>query len=624
MLHRGNSDGYFYTTAKLEAVKTRIDAVKLTVNRTSRTLKTVAKKECSPTSPLPDFNVAQGKTAFQSSTWRGMHAGLAVDGNTAGHFKEDSCTHTAKRVNGPSWWVDLGQSYNIGRVVIFNRQDCCEERLNPFNIHIGDSNQVTSNPKCGGDHQIDLSQSSITISCPGMTGRYVGVSLPGSARTMTLCEVQVFAERSPEHFPDGYTKWRGIYYKVFSTRKSFSESAARCREDGGTLAMPRDDETNAFLISLYQSVSTSAWFGLHDQREEGQFEWIDGTALGEYSSWGEGEPNNAYGGEDCAHYRTLSDKTGWNDSPCSRPKSFICQIVPACDNPQPLGMESGSIPDDSITASASKSFTNRAPFHGRLNAPFNRFWVPKPNKRIGEWLQVDVGEIKRVMGTILQGSGRTWGAWVRSYKLQFSEDGICWTTYGSEKVFPGNTNADSPVTNLLDYAVDARYVRFVVQSWNYYIAMRVEILVCKPDFNIAQGKTAAQSSTQSGMVAGLAVDGNTAGDYYENTCTHTGQWVNEPRWRVDLGQSYTIGRVVIFNRQDCCAERLNPFNIYIGDSSRVTSNPKCGGDHRIDLNQPSITISCQGMTGRYVGVRLPGSARTMTLCEVQVFAGRPL
>ncbi|XP_066270911.1 fucolectin-4-like [Branchiostoma lanceolatum] len=126
------------------------------------------------------------------------------------------------------------------------------------------------------------------------------------------------------------------------------------------------------------------------------------------------------------------------------------------------------------------------------------------------------------------------------------------------------------------------------------------------------------------MHAGLAVDGNTAGDYYENSCTHTAQWVNGPSWWVDLGQSYNIGRVVIFNRQDCCQDRINPFNIHIGDSNQVTSNPKCGGDHQIDLNQPSISVSCQGMTGRYVGVRLPGSSRTMTLCEVQVFAGRPL
>ncbi|XP_035670046.1 uncharacterized protein LOC118411676 [Branchiostoma floridae] len=124
-----------------------------------------------------------------------------------------------------------------------------------------------------------------------------------------------------------------------------------------------------------------------------------------------------------------------------------------------------------------------------------------------------------------------------------------------------------------------------------------------------------------GMAASLAVDGNTDGDYFQNSCTHTEQWVRGPAWWVDLGQSYTIGRVVIFNRQDYGPDRLNPFNIHIGDSNQITSNPQCGGDHEIDVNQPSISVSCQGMTGRYVGVRLPGDYRIMTLCEVQVFSG---
>ncbi|XP_066269383.1 integumentary mucin C.1-like isoform X2 [Branchiostoma lanceolatum] len=61
-------------------------------------------------------------------------------------------------------------------------------------------------------------------------------------------------------------------------------------------------------------------------------------------------------------------------------------------------------------------------------------------------------------------------------------------------------------------------------------------------------------------------------------------------------------------------------NIYIGDSDKISTNPKCGGDHQIDENQPSM-VSCQGMRGRYVGVRLPGpDSQSLHLCEVQVFS----
>ncbi|XP_066273066.1 uncharacterized protein [Branchiostoma lanceolatum] len=133
---------------------------------------------------------------FQTSTNHGGAASRAVDGNTASNYDAGSCTHTTDHPGeaNPTWWVDLGQSHVIGRVVIFNRQDCCAERINPFNIHIGDSDQVSTNPKCGGDHQIDVNQPSISVSCPGMRGRYVSVRLPGLFRTLTLCEVQLFSE----------------------------------------------------------------------------------------------------------------------------------------------------------------------------------------------------------------------------------------------------------------------------------------------------------------------------------------------------------------------------------------------------------------------------------------------
>ncbi|XP_019633221.1 PREDICTED: CD209 antigen-like protein C [Branchiostoma belcheri] len=123
-----------------------------------------------------------------------------------------------------------------------------------------------------------------------------------------------------------------ICYKAFSERKSFDKAAAACRADGGTLAMPRDAETDAFLISLYKSVSDGSafWFGLHDQREEGRFEWVDGSSLRSYSSWAPGEPDDSFGMEDCVSYSSMSfKKDKWNDENCRMPNHFICQAAPA-------------------------------------------------------------------------------------------------------------------------------------------------------------------------------------------------------------------------------------------------------------------------------------------------------
>ncbi|XP_035694120.1 alpha-N-acetylgalactosamine-specific lectin-like [Branchiostoma floridae] len=134
----------------------------------------------------------------------------------------------------------------------------------------------------------------------------------------------------------GYTAFRGICYKAFNRLNIFSGAAAACRQDGGTLAMPRDAETNAFLISLYKSVRANGpfWFGLHDQREEGSFEWVDGSALGTYNSWGVEQPDDKWGKEDCVYYSWTSTnivkgwKEKWNDAPCNEQHRFICQAVP--------------------------------------------------------------------------------------------------------------------------------------------------------------------------------------------------------------------------------------------------------------------------------------------------------
>ncbi|XP_078616379.1 uncharacterized protein LOC144884783 [Branchiostoma floridae x Branchiostoma japonicum] len=274
---------------------------------------------------------------------------------------------------------------------------------------------------------------------------------------------------------------------------------------------------------------------------------------------------------------------------------------------------------------------------------------------------------------------------------------------GVAEVFEGNTDRNSPVRHLLVRPVTARFVRFYPLSWNGFISMRMEVLLCAPetcglssfhhfpqtrcpgntvtfhsdvtlqfcveacckdpsclsfnyntmskcrlknyvcsaeekevssignmydrivgpDGNIALGKAAFQTSTNwdADGPASRAVDGNTDPDLTNGkSCTHT-NGEDSASWWVDLGQAYMVDRVVIYNRMDWGPERLNPFNIHIGDSDKVSANPMCGGNHQIDVTKPSISVPCPGMRGRYVGVRLPGSNRKLSLCEVKIFPG---
>ncbi|XP_066269036.1 collectin-11-like [Branchiostoma lanceolatum] len=136
--------------------------------------------------------------------------------------------------------------------------------------------------------------------------------------------------------PSGYERKRGMCYKVFNTPKTFIDSVTSCREDGGTLAMPRDADTNAFLAFLEAEITRhwSAydrwfWIGLHDQEIEGTFKWLDGSALGGYKLWGLGQPNNGQGDEDCvASGNVPLQGHKWYDFPCHNHFRFICQVTP--------------------------------------------------------------------------------------------------------------------------------------------------------------------------------------------------------------------------------------------------------------------------------------------------------
>ncbi|XP_066288276.1 C-type lectin domain family 4 member M-like [Branchiostoma lanceolatum] len=127
--------------------------------------------------------------------------------------------------------------------------------------------------------------------------------------------------------PGDYQKYREVCYKAFDTMKTFNESAKTCRADGGTLAMPRDAGINGFLITLKNGVKMNGdfWFGLHDQREEGEWEWIDGTALEtSYNAWSPGGNDGRDFEQACAMYFGIK-WFGWN---CVAEDRFICQVIP--------------------------------------------------------------------------------------------------------------------------------------------------------------------------------------------------------------------------------------------------------------------------------------------------------
>uniref|UniRef100_A0A8C2A104 Fucolectin tachylectin-4 pentraxin-1 domain-containing protein n=1 Tax=Cyprinus carpio TaxID=7962 RepID=A0A8C2A104_CYPCA len=134
---------------------------------------------------------------------------------------------------------------------------------------------------------------------------------------------------------------------------------------------------------------------------------------------------------------------------------------------------------------------------------------------------------------------------------------------------------------------------------------------------------AIQSSTSEDWIAEKAIDRGLQQLYAgcSSTLSETNPW-----WRLDLHHIYRVNRVVVTNRNDCCAERINGAEIRIGNSleNNGSNNPICAVIPAIPAGE-SYSFSCGGMEGRYVNLIIPGDMKTLTLCEVKVYGeGKPL
>ncbi|XP_067671474.1 uncharacterized protein [Haliotis asinina] len=112
-----------------------------------------------------------------------------------------------------------------------------------------------------------------------------------------------------------------------------------------------------------------------------------------------------------------------------------------------------------------------------------------------------------------------------------------------------------------------------------------------------------------------AVDGNANTFYSRRSCTHTGLNETAPYWTVDLGQSYDVYRMVIYQRSTL-TERLTGFEVKVDGRRCYRWESEEAPPIRIPLN------CLQPMRGQNVTIDLPkredSALQILTLCEVLV------
>lgn len=137
--------------------------------------------------------------------------------------------------------------------------------------------------------------------------------------------------------------------------------------------------------------------------------------------------------------------------------------------------------------------------------------------------------------------------------------------------------------------------------------------------NVALGKPATQSSTfqnSSGFAASNAVDGYLFSQMWPAwRLAHTNSEY-QPWWKVDLLDNLFINQVVIYNRNDCCAERLTDFNVMVSEDEKTWRTISFSG------TQPSPLTVNVDQVARYVKIQLRGTG-ILNINEVQVVQTMP-
>nr|XP_056712387.1 collectin-11 isoform X2 [Euleptes europaea] len=113
-------------------------------------------------------------------------------------------------------------------------------------------------------------------------------------------------------------------YLLVKEEKRYMDAQLYCQGRGGTLSMPKDENTNA-LIALYinQAGLSRVFIGINDLEKEGNFVYSDRSPMQTFNKWSTGEPNNAYDEEDCVE---MIASGGWNDVACHITMYFVCEF----------------------------------------------------------------------------------------------------------------------------------------------------------------------------------------------------------------------------------------------------------------------------------------------------------
>jgi hypothetical protein len=285
-------------------------------------------------------------------------------------------------------------------------------------------------------------------------------------------------------------------------------------------------------------------------------------------------------------------------------------------------------------ASQSSTYSNATAdraIDGNTNGNYFDNSVTHTNLEHQPWWQVDLGSVQQIGEIILRNRTDCCGERLSNFYVLISDNPFSSTdltaTINQAGVSSYYTADPVGIAKEIGVYRSGKYVRVQLAGDNYLQLAEVEVRGMASR-SLAFGKPVSQSSTNYGADAFRAVDSNTSGNWADNSVTHTTN-EHQPWWQVDLGSVQQIGAVILWNRTDCCSERLSNFYVLISD------NPFSSTDLTATINQAGVssyyTADPVGIakeigvyrSGRYVRVQLAGD-NSLHLAEVEVRSGASL
>ncbi|GAB6032985.1 Collectin-11 [Chamberlinius hualienensis] len=128
--------------------------------------------------------------------------------------------------------------------------------------------------------------------------------------------------------PSEFIRIGSFCYFFSKTTSIWQNAVTSCKSKGAELAHPTTKEKNTQLSDYIKKNFPTIdywWLGATDSAEEGTWRWAHDNSKLSFTSWGEGQPDDAHIGEDCMHYFN-GDIGKWYDMHCDSTKYHIVYI----------------------------------------------------------------------------------------------------------------------------------------------------------------------------------------------------------------------------------------------------------------------------------------------------------